>query len=206
MWQTDPALGPYSERLLGDAMQRMGPQRNLRGDEFREQRAPAALARLAAQRMSEADGPRVGLIDVDSGFDTHANQGADTGSHATRLADLDGIVQAWRDGMGAQWARSLLVTVTEFGRTAAENGTGGTDHGVGSCCFVAGGMVTSSRILSAWQGLDKAQLFEGRDLPAAIDVRAVYARVIERVFALSPAEIQDRVLTHTDHRALRDLI
>lgn len=206
MWQTDPALAPYSERLLGDAMQRMGPQRNLRGDEFREQRSPAALARLAAQRMSEADGPRVGLIDVDSGFDTHANQGADTGSHATRLADLDGIVQAWRDGMGAQWARSLLVTVTEFGRTAAENGTGGTDHGVGSCCFVAGGMVTSSRILSAWQGLDKAQLFEGRDLPAAIDVRAVYARVIERVFALSPAEIQSRVLAHAAHPGLQGLL
>ncbi|MGA1325567.1 MAG: DUF1501 domain-containing protein [Rubrivivax sp.] len=206
MWQADPALSPYSERLLADAMQRMGPQRNLRGDEFREQRSPAALARLAAQRMSEPDGPRVGLIDVDSGFDTHANQGADTGTHATRLADLDGIVRAWREGMGAHWARSVLVTVTEFGRTAAENGTGGTDHGVGSCCFVAGGLVTSPRVLSAWQGLGKDQLFEGRDLPASIDVRAVYARVVERVFALSPAEIQTRVLAHTAHQALRDLL
>ncbi|MFM2035715.1 MAG: hypothetical protein RL459_980, partial [Pseudomonadota bacterium] len=146
------------------------------------------------------------LIDMQHGFDTHASQGADSGTHADRLGELDALVGAYKEGMGDAWVNTLVVTVTEFGRTAAENGTTGTDHGVGSCCFLAGGLLTGSRVYADWRGLKKEQLFEGRDLPASIDLAAVYARVMERVFGLSPKAIQDQVMAHRPSPALKGLL
>lgn len=169
-------------------------------------RPPAELARLAAERLQAPAGPRVALIDIPAGFDTHGVQGADTGVHADKLGDLDEIVASFRQAMGEAWRHALVVTVTEFGRTVAENGTNGTDHGWGSCCFLTGGLVTRSQVHADWRGLAKAQLFEGRDLPATIDAAAVYARVLERVLGLAPAAIQNGILAHRPHPALRDLL
>ncbi len=203
LWREDKALAPYGARLLEDSL--VATPRNMRGDEFAQTRSPASLARLAGQRMSAPDGPRIGLIDMEGGFDTHASQGADVGPHANKLADLDGAVGAYRQAMGAMWARTLVLTVTEFGRTVAENGTNGTDHGVGSCCFLAGGLVAKAQVLADWRGLAKAQLFEGRDLPATIDASAVHAQVLQRVFGLSSSQLQS-VLTFRPSAALSGLL
>jgi uncharacterized protein (DUF1501 family) len=108
--------------------------------------------------------------------------------------------------MGDAWRKTVVVTVTEFGRTAAENGTTGTDHGVGTCCFLAGGLIDQSKVYADWRGLKTEQLFEGRDLPASIDVAAVYAKVMERVFGISPQKIQDQVIAHKPHAALKGLL
>lgn len=208
LWQSDPALAPYARHLAADGAPGMAGGRplNLRAAEFQEARSPASLARLAAERMRESAGPRVGLIDIDSGFDTHAGQGADSGPHAAKLQEFDGILQAFREGMGALWAQSLVVTVTEFGRTVAENGTTGTDHGVGSCCFVAGGLVRRSAVIADWRGLARDALFQGRDLPVTIDACAVYARVLQCAFGLDEARIQAEVLRHRPHPLLRDFL
>lgn len=204
LWRADKALAPYGARLLEDSMATSAP-RGLRGDEFAQARSPASLARLAGQRMSAPDGPRIGLIDMEGGFDTHASQGADSGAHANKLSDLDGVIGAYRQAMGAMWARTLVLTVTEFGRTVAENGTTGTDHGVGSCCFLAGGLVAKAQVLADWRGLAKAQLFEGRDLPATIDTSAVHAQVLQKVFGLSLPQVQS-VLAFKPHAALSGLL
>jgi len=146
------------------------------------------------------------LIDMRNGFDTHASQGAEKGGHADRLRDLDTLVASFKEAMGERWAHSLVVTVTEFGRTAAENGTTGTDHGVGTCCFLAGGLVTESKVYADWRGLEKRALFEERDLPATIDINAVYAKVLERSLALSPTQITSGgVLDFKPHPALNGL-
>ena len=101
------------------------------------------------------------------------------------------------------WNHSLVLTVTEFGRTVSENGTGGTDHGVGSCCFIAGGLIRGASVLADWRGLESSQLFEGRDLPPTIDTNAVFAQVIERAFYMSPDQIQSHVLSYKPHPKLR---
>ena len=207
LWAADPALAPYTRHIAEDDAGGMSGRRlNQRSAEFQEARSPASLARLAAERMREPEGPRVGLIDIASGFDTHAGQGADTGLHADKLQELDDILQAFRSAMGPAWARSLVVTVTEFGRTVAENGTTGTDHGVGTCCFVAGGLVPRAAVVADWRGLGRETLFQGRDLPATIDVCAVYARVLQRVFGLEEARLQAEVLRHRPHPLLRDFL
>jgi uncharacterized protein (DUF1501 family) len=108
--------------------------------------------------------------------------------------------------MGAQWKNTLVLTVTEFGRTVAENGTTGTDHGVGSCCFLAGGLLTESKVYADWRGLKEKDLFEARDLPITIDVAAVYALALERVFGLSSKQIQSTVLEYTPSEHLKGLL
>lgn len=204
LWANDPLLAPYAAAIRTQSQQQR--QSTMGQPDFANARSMPELGRLAAQEMRAPEGPRVGLIDFTHGFDTHASQGADSGSHAERLADLDRLVHAFKTHMGAAWTRALVVTVTEFGRTAAENGTTGTDHGVGSCCFLAGGLVAKSRVYADWRGLQPAQLFEDRDLPATIDVAAVYARVLERVFGLSPAMIGQQVLAHRISPALKGLL
>lgn len=207
LWESDPMLSPFVRGMAEDAVSASSGRRlNLRASEFQEARSPASLARLAAERMRETAGPRVGLIDIESGFDTHAGQGADSGVHATKLQEFDSILQAFREAMGTAWTRSLVITVTEFGRTVAENGTAGTDHGVGSCVMLAGGLLQRAQVVADWRGLRRESLFEGRDLPATIDACAVYAQVLQRVFGLSLAQIQSGVLSHRPHPLLRDLL
>lgn len=204
VWDRDPLLAPLAP-VIRDESRRVRQMGAMRPD-FNTARSLPELGRLAAEEMRAPAGPRVGLIDFTHGFDTHASQGGTTGNHADQLGLLDRLVAAFKTHMGPAWARSVVVTVTEFGRTAAENGTTGTDHGVGTCCFIAGGLVSQSRVYAQWQGLRKPQLFEERDLPATIDIAAVYARVIERVFGLSPAAINTQVLAHRSDPALKGLL
>ncbi len=204
LWGGDESLQPFADSIARDNLaRRQGPMNKER---FMNARSLEGLAKLASAQMRRDDGPRVGLIDVRNGFDTHAGQGAEQGAHAQRLKDLNRLVTAFAQGMGEKWQESLLVTVTEFGRTAAENGTNGTDHGVGSCCFLAGGLVGQSKVYADWRGLKKAQLFEERDLPATIDVAAVYAKVLERVFGLAPATIKGSIMAHDSSPHLRGLL
>jgi uncharacterized protein (DUF1501 family) len=204
LWSQDPMLSLYAPIVRAEAAAQR--QSGMNGKGFAHARSLPELGRLAGQEMAMPQGPRVGLIDFTHGFDTHASQGADQGGLADQLGQLDRLVQNYQQAMGPMWANALVVTVTEFGRTVAENGTTGTDHGVGSCCLMAGGLVQGAKVFSDWRGLGKEQLFEGRDLPPSIDVAAVYARVIERVFQLTPSAIQAQVIAHQPHSALKGLL
>ncbi len=130
-------------------------------------------------RLVRADvGLRIGATET-GGFDTHLAQGADTGTLATRLKDLADSLLAFTTDLGPKLDDVLVLTVTEFGRTARENGTHGTDHGTASAMLALGGGVHGGRVLSAWPGLGPEQLFEQRDLAATTDVRSVLAEALE---------------------------
>jgi uncharacterized protein (DUF1501 family) len=111
------------------------------------------------------------------GWDTHVRQGAAGGSFAQRGADLaDSIVAFWND-LGAHRDDVVVLTMTEFGRTVKENGSGGTDHGHGSCLFVLGNEIDGGKVHGEFPGLDPSVLYEGRDLPVTTDFRAVFSEV-----------------------------
>ena len=120
------------------------------------------------------------------GWDTHVQQGSDRGSFAARATDLSRSIAAfWRD-LGRHRADVTLMTMTEFGRTVAENGTGGTDHGHGSCLFVLGEGVHGGRVHGEVPKLVPENLFEGRDLPVSLDFRTVFQEVATKQFRLDP--------------------
>jgi uncharacterized protein (DUF1501 family) len=112
------------------------------------------------------------------GWDTHQNQGNAQGQLANRLREFsDSISAFWKD-MGNDAANISLVTMSEFGRTARQNGTGGTDHGHANVMFVLGGQAKGGRVYGKWPGMDNHQLNEGRDLAVTTDFRSVLAEAV----------------------------
>ena len=89
------------------------------------------------------------------------------------LGALDGALAAVEKNMGEAWRETVVAVVTEFGRTARINGTNGTDHGTGTIALLAGGALKGGRVIADWPGLKNANLYEGRDLAATTDLRAV---------------------------------
>lgn len=118
-----------------------------------------------------------------NGWDTHANQ---RGRIANQLGGLDALLAALRDGLGAVWADTLVIVATEFGRTAAVNGTGGTDHGTAGLAMLLGGTVSGGRIVADWPGLGQSALYEGRDLRPTTPLDAVLSGAIAGHFRLDP--------------------
>ena len=132
----------------------------------------ADAAGTAAKFLAREDGPRIGALAF-NGWDTHIDEGADSGRLATLLGALDGALEAVRVAMGPVWSETVVTVITEFGRTARINGTNGTDHGTGTIALLAGGAIKGGRVIADWPGLKNAQLHEGRDLAATTDLRAV---------------------------------
>jgi uncharacterized protein (DUF1501 family) len=156
-------------------------------------RDPASLAKYAGKAMAEDGGPLSSVIKVDQ-FDTHASQGADEfGRHGERMKIIDEIMAGYKEGLGDAWDRSIILTLTEFGRTVKENGTWGTDHGWGSAGLLAGGAIQKSRVISQWPGLAERDLFEQRDLMSTIDYRSVCAACIENALGLDHDVIAEKV-------------
>ncbi len=119
-----------------------------------------------------------------SGWDTHVQQGTTRGSFARRANDLAAAIGAFWSDLGVHRENVVLLTMTEFGRTVHQNGSGGTDHGHGSCLFVLGQDVAGGKVYGQLQGLDPDQLYEGRDLPVTTDFRTVFASVAGHHFNL----------------------
>lgn len=129
-------------------------------------------AEAAAKFMTTAGGPRIGALSFD-GWDTHANEGSVSGPLAGRFGGLDASIRAFAEGMGPAWKDTVVLLVTEFGRTARANGTAGTDHGTGTVAILLGGAVKGGRVLADWPGLKDSDLYEGRDLKPTRDLRSV---------------------------------
>ena len=141
-----------------------------------------------AQLLKADLGVEAAFTDV-SGWDTHQNQGSVNGQLSNRLKDFsDSIGAFWRD-LGDGAANVTLVTMSEFGRTARENGTGGTDHGHANAMFVLGGEVKGGKVYGKWPGLDNDQLNEGRDLALTTDYRDVLGEVVSRSLGASNLEM-----------------
>ena len=132
----------------------------------------AESAGAAAKFLARPNGPRIGALAFD-GWDTHANEGADSGRLAALLAALDGAIAAIETEMKDAWRETVVAVITEFGRTARINGTDGTDHGTATVALLAGGALKGGRVIGDWPGLKPANLHEGRDLKPTTDLRAV---------------------------------
>jgi len=144
---------------------------------------PAALGRMAANFLSQPKGPRIAMIET-GGWDTHSAQNPRL---AAQLKALDTMLGALRDGLGTVWADTTVVIATEFGRTAAANGTAGTDHGTGSLAMLMGGAVAGGRVMADWPGLRAGDLYEGRDLRATTSLDALVAGAAAETFGLDSA-------------------
>ena len=138
------------------------------------------LAKIAAQQLNDINGPSIAVFDI-AGFDTHSDQGGNYGQHAEKLEQFDDIVGTLENEMGPAFENTIIVSLTEFGRTVDQNGGSGTEHGYGSAILMAGGLLSKSKVITDWPGLKKNNLFEGRDLNSSIDARAVYASILARV-------------------------
>jgi len=158
--------------------------------------AMRVAAEGAARLMTADDGPRVGALAID-GWDTHANEGGATGRLAQLLGGLDGAFAAFETELGDHWKDTVIVAVTEFGRTAHINGTTGTDHGTGTVAFLVGGAVAGGRVIADWPGLKTEQLYEARDLKPTTDLRCVLKGVLANHLGLSATALATSVFPDT---------
>jgi uncharacterized protein (DUF1501 family) len=152
----------------------------------------AETARAAAGFLKGDDGPRVAMFDT-TGWDTHANEGGAQGQLALRLRGLDAAMAALKESLGPVWRRTAVLVATEFGRTAAINGTRGTDHGTGAAAFLLGGVVAGGRVLTDWPGLARANLLDNRDLKPTRDLRTVMKGVLRDHLGVPAAALDGKV-------------
>ena len=152
----------------------------------------SGVARMAATLMRSDGGPDVAVIEA-AGWDTHANQGGAKGALAQRLAGLDQALRALADELGPLWPQTAVLVVTEFGRTAAMNGTRGTDHGTGGCAFLAGGAVRGGRVMADWPGLARMALLDDRDLRPTLDLRSVFKGVLDEHMHVGAKTLATRI-------------
>ena len=178
VYAVDPTLAAtfsraraQSQGVMGDAMAGEG------GAGFVD------LARQAGKFLAAEGGPTVAWLES-SGWDTHTQQ---AGRLARLLPGLDQGLLGLREAMGERWRTTTVLVFTEFGRSAAMNGSGGTDHGTAGVAFVAGGEVRGGRVLANWPGVASRDLYEGRDLRPTLDIRALVRPVLQRQFGMASA-------------------
>jgi uncharacterized protein (DUF1501 family) len=152
---------------------------------------PGQAARLASLIRHQ---PGIRLVAIGlGGWDTHINQGNQRGQLADRLRPLGEGLVALARRCGEAWRDTVVIVLSEFGRTFRENGNRGTDHGHGNVIWVLGGAVDGSRVYGDWPGLAPAQLYQGRDLAVTTDFRSVLAVILERHLRLADRQL-DAVL------------
>jgi uncharacterized protein (DUF1501 family) len=147
---------------------------------------------LQAQRMARLmrDDYRIGFVDV-GGWDTHVNEGAEKGALADNLAGLGRGLTAFAGALGNDWDDTVVVVLSEFGRTFRENGDRGTDHGHGSVYWVLGGQVAGGRIAGEQLRVARETLFQDRDYPVLNDYRALLGGLFRTLWALPEARCRD---------------
>jgi len=212
MYQSDPLLGPaLAQATAADALVASDMSEDLRptmggGGPRGIDRLFGVIVEAAGKFLIEDDGPRVATIEL-GGWDTHANEGVVEGQLATRLSYLDRGLKQLKTDLAPVWSKTAILVVTEFGRMVAKNGTGGTDHGTGGVAFLAGGAVNGGRVLTDWPGLASRDLFEGRDLKATTDLRAVMKGLVRDHLEVTAAAVEDKVFPDSGAvAAARDLL
>lgn len=170
-----------------DGMANTNSGRGRRGQNFN------ALAQAAGKFLAQDTGPVIAVLES-TGWDTHANQGAGQGQLANKLTELDNGMATLKTALGKRWDQSMVLVVTEFGRTAAENGTGGTDHGTASAAFLLGGAVKGGQMKTDWPGLAPGSLHEGRDLRPTRDIRELFAFTLNTHLGISSNDVANHIL------------
>ena len=181
LYAGDPMLaGRLADALAADAIADDQPMMgaNTKSDAGRGTARYTEVIHAAAEFLRRDDGPKVAVFDT-TGWDTHANEGAAQGQLAGRLAALDAGLRMLKEQLGPVWNDTAVLLATEFGRTAAINGTRGTDHGTATAAFLIGGAVRGGRVVTDWPGLSNRALYQGRDLMPTLDLRSVLKGVME---------------------------
>lgn len=188
VYASDPAFAATLEQALGapapDLGDQAGRRRAFGGDDL------DLTARAAADLLARPDGPRIAVIES-QGWDTHFDQGRRLN---LLLADLAGAVATLKQGLEDAWQDTSVLIVSEFGRTAAENGSRGTDHGTGGVALLAGGAVRGGRVVGDWPGLRDRDLHEGRDLQAVNGYEAIFTATLVDHLGLAPDTVESTVL------------
>ena len=162
----------------------------------------SVLATAAGNFLAQDNGPLIAVLES-SGWDTHANQGSQQGQLANQFAELDAGMLALKNSLGSTWNNTMVLVVTEFGRTAAENGTGGTDHGTAGAGFLMGGAVNGGRIHTQWPGLSAGNLFEGRDLAPTLATHEVFAAILNQHLGIDEASIEIGIIPGFNGRSMK---
>ena len=191
LYNMDPVLAdPFTAALtLQEQAMTMGTDSSSRRGLAQFEQLFAATGRF----LNAPDGARIAALEF-SGWDTHAGQGLANGTLDRRLNALaNGLLALKAELSSHAWSKTVVVVATEFGRTVATNGSGGTDHGTGGAALLYGGAVRGGRVLADWPGLAAGQLYEGRDLRPTLDTRQLLKGVIAAQFDVRRAEL-DRLV------------
>jgi uncharacterized protein (DUF1501 family) len=179
LYETDPQLAP----MWLEALQTKALTDDLGGNTGRNGRD---LGKLAASLLLPARGARVMMIDT-GGWDTHSGQKFRL---AAQLRGLDALLAELKSGLGPVWKNTMVLVATEFGRTAAVNGTGGTDHGTASVAMLFGGGLPRGRpVVADWPGLGRNQLYENRDLRPTSSLGAVITSALADHYSIEPGKL-----------------
>jgi uncharacterized protein (DUF1501 family) len=169
--QEEPMMGSAQERAPAQILARREQPKARGGAPYKE------IIHATAGFLKSDDGPRVAVFDA-LGWDTHANEGGAQGQLAARLAGLDAGLRTLKEDLGSVWRDTVVMVVTEFGRTAAVNGTRGTDHGTAAAAFLVGGAVHGGRVIADWPGLGERALYQGRDLAPTMNMHSALKGVL----------------------------
>ena len=197
--QRDPGLARAlaQAKMTEDIARRSGMSSEVRGGGGPDSaEGMKRIAEGAAALVGADDGPRIAALAFE-GWDTHANEGGAKGRLAQLLGGLDGALAAFEQGLKPVWKDTVVMVVTEFGRTAKVNGTVGTDHGTGTVAFLVGGAVKGGRMIVDWPGLKPEQLYEKRDLKPTTDIRGVAKGVVADLFGISGPVLAEKVFPGT---------
>ncbi|WP_380053513.1 DUF1501 domain-containing protein [Falsihalocynthiibacter sp. SS001] len=158
------------------------------------------IAAFTAARLREET--RIASFSI-TGWDTHRNQ---AGSLKRALGNLSDVILKLQQDLGPVWDKTTIIAMTEFGRTARENGTQGTDHGTGGLSVMAGGALRGGKVYGDWPGLKDADLYQGRDLMPTQDVRAYAAMAMRGLFGTSVSTLEQQVFPGLDLKGAAGII
>jgi uncharacterized protein (DUF1501 family) len=202
LYAHDPMLGQrLSAAQTADAMaadDSQGMQAGAGANRYEE------VIRATAGFLANEAGPRVAVFDT-TGWDTHANEGGARGQLGNRFGALDAALRTLKTQLGPTWRNTAVLAVTEFGRTAAVNGTGGSDHGTATAALLLGGAVHGGRVISDWPGLASARLYQQRDLAPTLDLRALLKGTLVEHLGMAPGALEAVFPDSGGVKPLRDL-
>lgn len=195
VYASDPLFQSVAREALffsefSDRMMEQGPQAG---------RVSGLFEFAATQLRADA---RIAALSI-GGWDSHRNQ---AGQINRALSTLARAIETLRVGLGPAWERTVVLAMTEFGRTAAVNGTKGTDHGTGGAMLTAGGAVRGGRVLGDWPGLAEADLYARRDLMPTADLRAYAALALQGLFNIDQARLETEVFPGLEMGPRRGLL
>lgn len=191
-----------AQDLVGDAIN----ESSMTGRQRRSRNNLQNLIAPSVEFLSAENGPNIAVLQSD-GWDTHANQGNAQGQLARKFTALDTSIQSLRQGLAERWQTTIVLVVTEFGRTVSVNGTRGTDHGTAGVALIAGGALShslkqtkrSGGLLTEWPGLAPQQLYENRDLFPQTDMRAVFKSVLHHHLGYAQRQLDQQIFPGSEN-------